>query len=308
MKRFIFITFVLIMIAVNAKILALNWQSLNATQVDKKEEGSHTILTLRDQEKRIFKITYQDETNAEKLAEKIIALKNEFYAWQNIHFKNISFVVSASFLEIVIIPHEVINNGQNLVSAIPAGIAMTYYPENAALYYDFRIMKDNLLIRIAGDYLNEKELLSKLCFAYENPMAYLQRTGPEKLPEKKPAGDQGEIQNVLDNLVNENAKLKNDLKELKEGLDTLKKENENLRQLLVYFHNLDSFNRLRQIPAETIKEVVELKRGNPGMSRGQLSKELKKKKITLSKKELDLILIIYFHEFSQTPDSNRNPN
>lgn len=235
-------------------------------------------------------------------------MKNEFYAWQHIHFKNINFVVSNSFLEIVIIPHEVINNGQNLVTAIPAGITMTYYPENATLYYDFRIMKDNLLIRIAGDYLNEKEMLAKLCFAYENPMAYLQRTGPEKLPEKKPADDQGEIQNVLNNLVNENEKLKNDLNALKEGLDTLKKENEDLRQLLIYFHNLDSFNRLRRIPPETVKEVVELKRSNPGMTRGELSKELKNKKVTLSKQELDLILIIYFHEFSLTPDSNRSPN
>lgn len=155
------LTIAMFFIPLSATIYAINWPGLDATVTDKNEDGSRVILTLKDGQNHIFKVTYQDEAMAEKLADKIIQYKNEFYSWRQMRLKEVSFVVSANFLEAIIIPLELIHNKANLAGAIPAGITMTYYPDKDILRYDFRIMKDNLLMRIPGNYHTEDEMISK---------------------------------------------------------------------------------------------------------------------------------------------------
>jgi len=266
MKRLILITVVFFLIVISARTFALDWQSLNASVIDTKEDGAKTVLTLKDGQNRIFRVTFQDQVITAAIADKIIKYKNEFYSWRQIHFQEVNFIISASSVEIIIIPSEIAHDQINLATVVPAGITMTYYPEKEVLYYNFRIMKDNLFIKITGDYLNEAEMLSKLTSAYDNPSAYLQRNEPE--PEN-----------------------------LSKELDNLKEETEKLRQALIYLHNEDWLYRFKSIPPETIKRIVELKQSNPGMKKSELWKELKKEKIKITKQEFKLLLIIYFNEY-----------
>ena len=248
----------------SAVVYAIDWQGLGANVTDKKEDGSRRTLTLKDGQNHVFKVTYQDETMAGKLAGKIIQYKNEFYSWRQIRVKEASFVVSDNFLEIIIIPMELMHNKTNLAGAVPAGITMTYYLEKDILRYDFRIMKDNLLMRIPGDYKNEDEMVAKLTFAYDNPLTYMRRGDPESL-----------------------------LQEIEELQDKLEK----LRQAFIYLNNEDWINRYKTIPQETILKIIQLKQKNPKMNSKELWKELKKQKIKITKHELKLVLILYFNEF-----------
>jgi hypothetical protein len=305
MKRFFFATIIFIFLLFSFKTYALNWQSLNVTLVEQKEDGLRTVLTLKDAKNRIFSISYDDAIST-KMADKIIKYKNEFYSWQTVHFKDLSFVISDSFLEMMIIPQEIIRNDQNLVAAIPAGITMTYYPEKDTLHYDFRIMKENQFIRIGGDYQSEDELLSKFYLAYDNPSAFLLRSDPEYLVKEIE-----QLQHDLGVLMNENKKLQdsfesfsdlaNQYQKLQDCLADLANENEQIRQVLLYLHNEDFFNRFRLIPVDTIRQVVELKRNNPKLPKSDLWELVRQEKIKISTQEFDLILIVYFNEFVQKP-------
>jgi hypothetical protein len=258
------IAIAMVFISTGTVLSAINWQSFDAGVTDKKEDGTRVTLTLKDSQNHTFKVTYQDEATAEKLADKIIKYKNLFYNWQQSRLKEVDFVISPSFLEIIIIPQEIMHNKANLAGVIPAGITMTYYPDKDVLRYDFRIMKDNLLMRIYGDYRTEDEMTGKLFYAYDNPLLYLRRGDPEAL-----------IQEI---------------EELKEKL-------EKLRQAFIYLNNEDWINRYKIIPQENILKIIEIKNGNPKITEKELWKELKKQKIKITKHELKLVLILYFNEF-----------
>jgi len=264
MKRLLLIWILLGSILMSAITYAYDWQSQNATVIDQKEEGLKTILTLKDNQDRLFTVTFQEESAMASLADKIIKYKNEFTSWQQIHFKEVSFVVSPGLLEVIIVPQELNHNHVNVVSAIPAGITMTYNTDKEVLRYDFRIMKDNLFIRIAGDYIQEDEMVAKLFFAYDNPLAYMRRTDPEYLSKQ---------------------------------IDDLREETERLRQALIYLHNEDWLNHFRTIPPETIQSVVAIKQAHPGTTKAELWKEIKKQKIKITKQEFDLLMIVYYNEF-----------
>jgi hypothetical protein len=264
MKRWIMLTMAVILMPLCAVIYAINWPSLDAAVTAKREDGSQTMLTLTDGQNRTFKVTYQDEALAGKLADKMVRYKNQFYSWRQIRCNEVSFLVSAGFLEIIVIPLEIRHNETNLAGAIPAGITMTYYPDKDTLRYDFRIMKDNLLLRIAGDYRTEEEMCSKLIFAYDNPLLYLRRDDPESLLQ--------EIEDLRDQL-------------------------EKLRQAFIYLNNTDWVNRSRTIPRETILQIMDLKQANPKLTKAELWQAVKKAKIKITRQELDLVLLVYFNEF-----------
>jgi hypothetical protein len=69
MKRFFFPTIIFILVLLSFKTYALNWQSLNVTMVDQKEDGLRTVLTLKDAKNQIFSVSY-DEAISTKMADK----------------------------------------------------------------------------------------------------------------------------------------------------------------------------------------------------------------------------------------------
>ena len=271
MKRTLIIIIIVLLMLVGVTTPALDWQSLKTSLVDKNVENSKTVLTLKDAQNQVFKVTYQDEEIISKMINPIVKYKNEFYKWHSVRIKELNFVVFANILEVVIFPQEIKHNNLNLVDAIPAGITMTYYPDQNKLRYDFRIMKDNQTVRIVGEYLSEDELMTKVFFAYDDPLGYLQRTDPEYLNDE--------------------------IDKLKRKLTELADENEKIRQTLIYFYNEDWYNHLKPVPTETIKRIVNLKRNNKDMNKSKLWKVVKKEKINITKREFDLIITIYFNEF-----------
>ncbi|HBE76263.1 MAG TPA: hypothetical protein DDW65_00540 [Firmicutes bacterium] len=264
MKRFsaILIAVMFMIIGTHSVTHAMDWKSLNIEMVSRTENESQTIVILKDRQARTFKVIYQDEAMLAKLSNKIIKYKNEFYGWKNIRFNDITFMVFANFLNIIIIPQEVNVNGLNLAGAIPAGIAMAYDPEKDWVRYDFRITKDEEFIRIVGNYLHEDELVNRMAKTYDNPAGNLQSANPDPL---QPA-----------------------------NTDEL---NEKMVQALIYLNNQDWNGRQKTIPVETIRQVIKLRQSNPDATKAQLWKMVKKAKINVSKREYDLILVLCFNEF-----------
>lgn len=263
MKRIIITALIGFLFLASIPSYALDWKKFDTAVIRKDSDGSKIILTLKDKKNLTFKVVYQDESMLEQVAPRIIKYKNEFYGWREINFTEISFMVFDSFLEVIVMPREIIHGQNNLAAAIPAGITMVNHSDRDLMHYDFRIIKDNLFLRIEGDYVSEEELLSQLRYAYDFPRAYLQRNESKVNNSRNSSG----------------------------GID------EKARQALIYLLNEDWNGRPKSVPPETIKKVTELKANNPWMTKNQLWKEIKKEKIKITKREFELILIIYFNEF-----------
>jgi hypothetical protein len=251
-----------LLLNVRTSTYAFDWKSLNVELVSQSENDSQKIMLLKDKQDRTFKVIYQDEAMLKKISPQIMKYKNEFYTWQSIHFKDITFMVFANFLDVVIIPQEFMHNNQNLATAIPAGITMTYDPDMAIMRYDFRIMKEPQFVRITGNYSQEGELTNKIGMAYDDPAGYLQPNNPTS---------QSQV--------------------------NVEQMNEKMVQALIYLNNEDWNGRHTKISIETIQKVVDLKKANPDVNKAGLWKMVKKAKIKITKRQFELILILYFNQF-----------
>lgn len=263
MKK-IFIAVLAVLLLTSVPSHAFNGKKFDAVVTNTTQDGQRTIVTLKDRNNKIFKVIYQDEAMLDKVASKINKYKNEFFGWQEILYTDISFMVFDNYLEVIIIPQKVPHNQTDLAKAVPAGITMMSPPGLDKMHYDFRIIKDDYFLRIEGDYLNEMELIAKLCTAYDYPSVHLRQNQPSTVS-------------------------------VSDGSDS--GTDERTRLALIYLLNEDWNGRPKSVPPEIINEVIELKVNNPWMSKNDLWKVLKKEKVKLTKKELELILIIYFNEF-----------
>jgi hypothetical protein len=264
MKRLTAISIIALFLLLNIRTstYAFDWKSLNVELVNQTENDSQEIVLLRDKQDQTFKVIYQDEAMLKKISPKIMKYKNEFFTWQSIHIKDITFMVFANFLDVVIIPQEFMHNNQNLATAIPAGITMTYDPDMDVMRYDFRIMKEPQFVRITGYYSQESELTNKIGMAYDDPAGYLQSNNP-----------------VSPKQVN------------------VEQMNEKMVQALIYLNNEDWNGRHIKISIETIQKVVDLKKAHPEVTTAGLWRMVKKEKIKISKRQFELILILYFNQF-----------
>lgn len=180
MKRLISLLLIPFMILlVGIKTFAFDWRQMGAELVSQTDEDSKITVTLKDNQGHTFNVVYQDDAMLAKLTKEIVKLERDFYSWRNIHLQDLSFMVFANCLEVVINPREITYHQINIAPAVPAGITMTYEPEKSNLNYDCRIMKDDLFVRVTGAYRDETELLAKLGTAYDDPLAYLQQNGAE---------------------------------------------------------------------------------------------------------------------------------
>ena len=264
MKRIlaIWITAYIMLLGCRTSASAFEWKPLNVELVDQSENDTQKIVVLKDKQNHTFKVIYQDEIMLKKLSAPIIKYKDIFYSWQSIHCKNLTFMVIANLLDVVIIPGQFMYHNQNIASVIPAGITMTYDPDMDLLRYDFRIISGDRFIRVNGNYSHEEELVNKTGLAYDDPKSYLQ-----------PA-DHADIERMVPDEINEK-----------------------MVQALIYLNNEDWLGRQKTLPIDTIHKVVELKKANPESSKIQLWQLVKKEKIKITKREFEFILILYFIEF-----------
>lgn len=243
---------------------AFNWKPLNVELISQSEKDSQITVLLKDKQGHTFKVIYQDEKMLEKLCPKIIKYKDEFFNWKTIRSNDITFMVFATFLDVAVIPQEIMHNNLNLASSIPAGITLTYDPDNDIMRYDFRMMKGSQFIHVPGTYFKETELVNKICTAYDNPDAFLQPANQEEMESGEVTGQQ-----VTEKMV----------------------------QALIYLNNEDWNGRHQTISVETIRKVVELRQKNPEVTKTQLWQMVKKEKLKITKRQMELILILYFNEY-----------
>ncbi|HSV97306.1 MAG TPA: hypothetical protein VLM75_10285 [Spirochaetota bacterium] len=252
MKRFA-IVLMMLALAGAARLDAYDWAAANLAVDGEEKENGRTVLTLKDGEGKVFVLGYDTEPT-DAIVQRILKLKNYFSAWKYIKIGRMGFEYSKDVLEISLIPSEFLYKGINVLDYLPAGLLFSHYD---TMYYNYRITRDKMFIRVYGEYVTEEELCEKTIAAISDPLAYVRARDPEYLLQR------------LDRLVN----------------------------AMMAFESKGVFGSARPIERSVVQRIVAIKRQNPVFKRRDIVKALEKEKISVSEKAVGVVLGVYYNEF-----------
>jgi len=143
---------------------------------------------------------------------------------------------------------------------------MGFSVENGNLLYNFRIRKDSYFIRINGAYISEKVLCDKVAEAINTPQTFVQRRDHDYLLA---------------------------------SFEKLNKENDQLKKTIITLNNRGFFSNDGPVDDKIIAKVVSLKTQNSKLTAKEIEAALKKENIQVTSRAVELILNVYFNEFSK---------
>ncbi len=254
---------VCIMMLAPGYLAAYDWAKKGYTVESETVDGERATLNLKDAGGKAFTVI-GNRAMSDAVAERIIAAKKAFDEWQQIKVQRIAFEENNEVVDITVTPSELTYKGENILESMPAGMWFSY---TDALLYNFRITRFNVLVRISGEYKDEAELLEKLLDAYKNPLAYSRKRDPEYLLTR--------VNDLHDALIK-------------------------LQNAAMALGNKGVFgSALKPLEEKAVRRVVELRKGNSKISVKEIQQTLDKEKLSLSEKEINLILGVFFNQFEK---------
>jgi hypothetical protein len=257
--KHIFIT--LLFLFISSSLFAFDWQSKSITH--EKQLDNDELVCLKDGAGNLFFV--EDGLNIpDEQAQLVLSQKDIFFALQNIKIKRINFNFENGVLYILVIPTEMKCDSTDAVAYLPSG--MLFSIENGSLLYNFRIKKDTYFIRINGAYISEKVLCDKVAEAINTPQTFVQRRDPDYLLA---------------------------------SFDKLSKENDQLKKAIIALNNKGFFSSDGPVDDKIITRVISLKYQNLKLTAKEIEEALKKENIQTTTRAVELILNVYFNEFTK---------
>jgi hypothetical protein len=224
-----------------------------------------------------------------------------------VEIEDLTIVFRGGVAEIVLVPSSFVYDGIELADYMPSGMQFFY---TSFLEYDFRMLVDELFVRVSGQYFSEQQFAERLVRVVRNPEAFIRSQDPEFLRQR------------IDELENRLGQLENNLRraleeaqgrisELETASETLEDEQgslsanlvdvaENfalLRYAVLILNNRGLFGGIRMPPDEAIERAVALKRSNPELTADEAQAALAEEGVDVSNNEIFLIFAIYFNDF-----------
>jgi hypothetical protein len=256
MKRFIIIC---LMMMAAYSLYAADWTAKSVMHDPETDRGD--LKGFRDDAGHFFFV--EDGMNvSENEAATILKMKDVFFSWQGVSFREIRFSVEGAVINAVVLPAEMKNETLDYIPYLPAG--MFFYYQNESIQYNFRLKKDTYFIRINGAYISEKVLFDKMSEAIRTPQTFVQRRDPDYMLSQ---------------------------------IDRLNQETDMLKKAVIALNNKSFFSNRGPIDPGTVNKVVAMKIQNPSMTVSQIEEALVKEKIKIQTSEIVLILNVYFNEF-----------
>jgi hypothetical protein len=299
-------------------LCALDYATLGLQLKSQSKEGPYTVYQFRAPGNMEVSVSFKGaelrETDQERLRG-ILAI------YQNLRIllpSSVRVIFTDERAEILVIPRSFQYKDRELSTYMPSGIQFFY---TDFLEFDFRIVVENLFLRIKGQFFKEEEFAEKILAAVLNPYAYIQSQDPEYILRRFQ-----DIEGRLDRLLNEGEKISttigNEIREVRNSLGALRQEVESsfqkssqaqqslvqkvsdlstefqlLRYALLVLNNRGFFGTIR-LPSETgINRLVELKKQQPKLTMDEAREKLKAEGIEMTSKEVFLVFSVYFNEF-----------
>jgi hypothetical protein len=166
--------------------------------------------------------------------------------------------------DVVVMPSSFSYKNVELTAYLPSGLQFSY---NGSLAYDFRMLKDNLFLRLKGQVFDENQFAERLLSAVNDPILYLQTTDPEYLQKRM-----DELVAKVDALSAQIAGLGAQIASL--AADHQKSDN-SLKVAIVTLNNKGFFGTIMPVTSQDVDEIVTMKRADPALTRVQIAERLK---------------------------------
>ena len=114
--------------------------------------------------------------------ERLLELIPLFYGWQQIKISRLQFAADTETIRVVVTPSAVEYQQKEYLPHISAGLLFS--DDGDRLSYNFRVIDNDLFLRIQGTYLNEGDLLEKIASVLSAGEQHIAKESPNYLVEK----------------------------------------------------------------------------------------------------------------------------
>ena len=270
---------------------AYDWGSRGISLQNTEENGQDIYISLVDSTGRKFGIKYCGELVAADV-DRVLSLRNSFYEWKTMKPSRIDFFVTGQVIEAAVFPESFKYKNTDMMPFLPGGMLFTHTGE---LSYNFRIVRNNIFVRIAGVYKDEDELGTKMIEAINDPLGYLKKRDPEYFLAKL---------TMLEAKNRENQenydKLRADYQKSAADYQSLLAEHRKLVNAVMTLHNTGFLGfGVNEIDAKTVVRIMEIKKANTALKAETIQDQMEKEGFKVSKHEVFLVLSVYFNDFEK---------
>jgi len=255
-------------------VTSADWTAWKLSRGRQKKKSSGQVLHhLKDASGNTFTLLADravDDAVVRKTAETVRIL----YGWQKLKLRALRLYYINGKFRAIALASSFICGEEDVAPYMPAGMAF-FYKEK--LSYDFRMVKDNIALKIRGFFSTRSEFALSIASAVKNPLAYASRSN---------------YMARIDELSRRLSVLTYQHHQLQRRFDLA-------LNAILYFRNIGFLRGSRRIKPAVIKRVVQLKRNKPPLTVDQISTILDKEKVRSSSKEIHLILALFFNDYSQ---------
>lgn len=272
MKRSLITALVLLGLA---PVTAANWEDYGMKVVNSTQEEDKISMELTDTEGKFLTVNATGQVPDKSLA--IIAnLQKSLSAWKSMQIKSIRYtLLENNIVEVQVFPSAFADENVDFMKHVPGHLFFIYKDQ---LQYSFRLEVNKLFVKIKGYYIDEADLLKKLKQAIKDPQGFIIKRDPEYF-------------------IGKLEKLEEELERLKGKAHLQELELARIKSVTAALHNTGVFSGPEKISENLILRVVELRTQYPIWKREQIQEQLERDKVEWNKKQVKLILSVYFSEF-----------
>lgn len=281
---------ILVILTVSVNVYAYDWSKIDAAKEEIASSDSNVVPVKMSTGNTIY-IENESNVNDEKAAS-IDKISKQFFSWENIKINKLKILVTKSELIIAVYPERFVYKKTNLLPYVTSGIMFSY--KDSILRYDFRIMRNNIFMKISGVFLNEELLAKKVYEAVKDPQSFIKRRDADFFLAQidKIDEEMDKLEARIMTLEKENKQLKSSLKEQDEKVDKLV-------VAVTSFQNDRFFYNSKPIDKKIIRAVIAEKEANPNITVKETVENLKKKNVEVSAKQVEIIFAVYYNEFPE---------
>ncbi len=148
--------------------------------IEEYTDGGVPSWRLRDDQGRRFSVTVMGRFSSTHAAA-LEAMREVIYEIDGLEIDRLRFVFEPDRADAVVIPASFSVAGEDYVQYLPSGMQFEF---DDAVRFDFRLLVDNLAVRINGQFVSEEQFLDRMQRAVENPANYIQSQDPQFLAQQ----------------------------------------------------------------------------------------------------------------------------
>lgn len=142
-----------------------------------RSEGGMPTWDVEDEQGRRFAVSVLGNLTRDR-RQALDAMHDVIYGLEGLEIQRLRFVFERDRADAVVIPSRYRIDGRDYVRFMPSGMQFRF---DGSVAYDFRLLVDNLAVRINGQFLSEEQFVTRIQRAVANPAAYIQSQDPQFL-------------------------------------------------------------------------------------------------------------------------------